>query len=109
MGIAQLVECPTENPGTVLTQVRVPSVARFFSLSQFPGQTVLRCPYSLCVQSHASTSVRTLKFPNTGTVAATPLFGHSKVLHTLIAMGSAALAAAVHYPGKGTRTSCKGQ
>ena len=61
------------------------------------------------MQSLASTFVCTLKFPNNGTVAATPLFGHSKVPHTLIAMGSAALAAAVHYPDKGTQTPRKGQ
>ena len=36
-----------------------------------------------------------LKLPNT-----LPLFGSMKILHTLIGMGSAALAAAVPYPGK---------
>ena len=41
------------------------------------------------------------------TLAATPLFGHTKmlhslILHTLIGMGSTALAAAVPYPGKAT-------
>ena len=46
------------------------------------------------VQSHASTSVRTLKIPM---LAAVPLFGHTKILHTLLGMGSAALAAAVPY------------
>jgi len=30
------------------------------------------------------------------------LFGHTKTLHTLIGVGSAALGAAVSYPGKGT-------
>ena len=29
--VAQLAECPTENPGTILTQVRVPGAARAFS------------------------------------------------------------------------------
>ena len=29
-----------------------------------------------------------------------PLFGHAKILHALVGMGSAALAAAVPYPGK---------
>ena len=36
-------------------------------------------------------------------MAATLLFGHLEILHTLIEMGSAALAAAVPYSGKGTR------
>ena len=34
------------------------------------------------------------------TLAAIPLFGVTKILHTLIGMGSAVLAAAVPYPGK---------
>ena len=37
------------------------------------------------------------------------LFGHTKILHTLIGMGSSALAAAVSYPGKATWISCMGQ
>ena len=44
------------------------------------------------VQSHASVSVRTLKIPQ---LADMPLFGHMKILHTPIGMGSTALAAAV--------------
>ena len=39
------------------------------------------------------------------TLAAIPLFGHTKVLHTPVGTGSAALAAAVPYPGKATRIS----
>ena len=35
--------------------------------------------------------------------------GQSEILHTLIGMGSAALAAAVFHPGKATRVSHKGQ
>ena len=38
-----------------------------------------------------------------------PLFGHRKILHTLIGMGSAALAAAVPYMGQVTQSSHKGQ
>ena len=53
----------------------------------------------LTVQSHASTSVLTSKIP---TLAAIPLSGHTKIPHTLIGMGSAALVAAVPYPGKAT-------
>ena len=39
---------------------------------------------------------------------AIPLFGHMEILHTLIRMGSAAVAAAVPYPGKLTQISCMG-
>ena len=31
VGIAQLVEHPTENPGAILTQVHIPGAARDFS------------------------------------------------------------------------------
>ena len=34
------------------------------------------------------------------TLTAAPLFGHTEILHTLVGMGSAVLAAAVLYPGK---------
>ena len=43
-------------------------VARHFSPSQLPVQTLTRCPYSPSVQSHGSTCVHTLKMPNTGIV-----------------------------------------
>ena len=59
------------------------------------------------MQSHASTSVRTLNFPNAN--CHIPVFGHTKILHTLIATGSAALAAVARYSGKATRISRKGQ
>ena len=68
-GIAQFVECPTERPGAILTRVRVPGAERdYFTRSQHLRllQTVLRCPYSTRVKSHASTAVRTFKIPNTG-------------------------------------------
>ena len=69
-GIAQWVERPTENPDAILMQVRIPGVAfLFLSHSQLSVQTFLRCPYRPRVQSHASTSVRTLKIPNTGSHA----------------------------------------
>ena len=52
--------------GTILACVRFPSATRNFS----PGVTfqcrLLRCLYSPSVQSHASTSVCTIKNPNTG-------------------------------------------
>ena len=65
-------------------------------------QTLLRCPYISRAQF-----VRTLEIPNTGSHM--PLFGHTKILHTPIGMGSAALAAALLYHGKATRISRKGQ
>ena len=80
VGIAQVVELLTEKPGTILT-VRVPGAARdFFSQSQLPVQTVLRCPYSPRVQSHASQSVSTLKIPNTGNH--TIVWTHGNTAHT---------------------------
>ena len=42
-GIAQLVERPTEKPGAILRRVRISGVARDFSPSQLPVQTLLRC------------------------------------------------------------------
>ena len=78
-GIAQLVERLTEKPGAILTRVRVPSAARDFSPSQLPVQTLLRRPYSPCVQSLASTSERTLKIPNTG--SHTIVWTHESTAH----------------------------
>ena len=54
---------------------------------------------SLCAVSCIKMS-RTLKIP---------LLGHLNILHTLIGMGSAALAAAVPYPAKMTQIPHKGQ
>ena len=57
--VADLVERLTVTP---LTQVRFPGAARdFFSQGQLSVRTLLRCPYNPPVQSHALTSVRTLK------------------------------------------------
>ena len=50
--------------------------------------------------------VCTLKITNTGSHI--PLFGHTKILYTLIRMGSSAHAATVPYPGKVTLISHKG-
>ena len=49
-------------------------------------------PPPQCATTNASTSVRWLKIQ---TLAAMPLSGHTKILYTLVGMGSAALAAAV--------------
>ena len=63
----------------------------FFSQSQLSLKTLLRCPYSPCVQLHASC------------YTAIPLFGHKNIPHTPTGMGSPALAAAVPYPCKVTQ------
>ena len=56
----QLVERPTKKPRRNTDAGSGPRWGKgFFSLSQLPVQTLLQCPYSLRVQLHASTSVRT--------------------------------------------------
>ena len=98
----------TENPGAVIL-TRVPSSrwgkGFFFHLSV---QTLLsRCPpfSPLC----AIACINFGALVKSQTLAATPLFGHTKILHTLTGMVSAALAAAAPYPGMATRISRKGQ
>ena len=102
-----MVERPTEKPGAILTRVRVPDAARDFSprvsfqcrltygVRAAPGCN--RMHHCLCARQKSQT------------LAAVPLLGQTKILYALIGMSSAALAAAVHYPGKATRISCKGQ
>ena len=108
--MAQLVERSTEKPGAVLTQVRVPGAGSFFlfvfipeSISSADSLTVSIKPP---VQSHALASVCMIKIPNSGsyTVVWTPT-----LLHTLVGMGSAALAPTVPYPDTATRICSKGQ
>ena len=66
LGIAQLIEHQTEKLGSVLTQVRVSSAAWDFSPRVNFECRLWRCLYSPHVHSQASTSVCTLKIPNTG-------------------------------------------
>ena len=67
--MAQLVECPTEKPGTILMWVRVSGAAR-----DFPPRVHFQCRLSYNVstdpvcKSDASTSVCTLKIPNSHTI-----------------------------------------
>ena len=115
--IAQLVERPTEKPGAILTRVRVRGAARDFS-----PRVSFKCRLSygvstapVCNGIHQHLCARY----KSRTLTAIPLFGHTKILHTLIGMGrilhtligmgSAALVAVVPYPGKETRISSKGQ
>ena len=82
----------------------------FISQSQLSVLTVFcsLCTACVCTESHASTSIRTSKIP-----ILTAIDSHgvarrnTKILHTLVGMGSAALAAAVASadPGKPTRIS----
>ena len=76
----------------VLMWVQTPGAASFFlSHSQLSVQTLLQCLYSSCMLLHASC---TLKIPNAGSHAV----GHTEILHTLVEMGSTALAAAAAVP-----------
>ena len=69
-----------------------PRCGKGFFTSQLPVQTLLRCPYSPRVQSQTPTSVHT-KIPDSGSQ-----IGTTKILHTLVGMGSAALVATLPYP-----------
>ena len=108
MGISQLVDCQTGKPGTMLMQVQVPSAARDFSpwvsfqCRRCHGVHTAPPPR---VQAHASSSVPTLKIPNTGNYT----IGCTEIQHTLIGLGSTALSAPVPYPVKATQISCKRQ
>ena len=72
----------------------------FFSRSQIAGQTHLQYVRTAPACNHMHQHL--CAHQKSQTLAATPVSGHTKVLHTLIGMGSAALAAAVPYPGKAT-------
>ena len=98
-------ERPAEKPGAILPLIRVHGAASdFYFILFYPRVNfqyrlsggVRAAPF---VQSHASASVRALTIPT----------GPTKILHTVIEMGSAALAAAVSYPGKATPISRDGQ
>ena len=69
-------------------------------------QTVLRSPYSPRVQSHALTSARTFKIPSTSSHSTVWTYENTAQTE---GMGSAALAAAVPFPGKATRIPEEGQ
>ena len=89
--LLKLVEHPTEKPGALLTWVWVPSATWVF------------LPESTSSADSLTVSIQTL------CAVPMPLSGHTKILQTPIGMSSAALAAAVPYPGKATRISSKGQ
>ena len=83
--LLKLVEHLTEKPCAVLTWVRIPIATWDFSP---------RVNFQ-CRLSYGHNGVRTDLC-----VVPMPLCGHRKILHALIEMSSAALAAAVPYPGK---------
>ena len=104
--IVQLVQRPTKKPGVILKRVRVPGAAWDFSprvsflcrLSD--GVRTAPCAVAcINIRVHVTNPRHCQSYCclDTGT------------LHTLVGMGSAALAAIVLYPGKATRISRKGQ
>ena len=68
------------------------------SQSQLSVQTLLWCLYKP-LRARINICVHVEK--KSQTMAATPLFGHPKILHTMARMGSAALVAAVALPRSG--------
>ena len=94
--MAQWVERPTKKPGAILTRVRVPGAARDLSPRvSIPCRLSYVVGTALCAIS-AISILRTLKTPKHWQ----PLFGHTKILHTMIGMGNSAFAAAVPYPAR---------
>ena len=88
----------TERPGTILTWVQLPGAVRDF----FPGIT---CPCRLfcgvrtasaCSQKHQRLCVHS-QFQTLAAILI-PLLVHSKMLHTLVAMSSTSVVAAVALP-----------
>ena len=59
--VAKASDCQAAEAGLI-----PPCGKGFFSHSTLSAQTLLWCPYIPCVQSHALTSVCTLKIPRTG-------------------------------------------
>ena len=94
---AQWAEHPTEKPGAVLMQCRVTGASRDFS----PIFNFL-CDLSLTVsiQCVVVCIIICAHIKKNQTLAAIPLFRHTEILHTPTGIGTAALAAAVPYPGK---------
>ena len=92
-GIAQSVERPTEKPGAVLTRVRVPG--NFLPKSTFSAD-------SLTVSVHPRCAIACINI-------CAHVKNPKRWQHTLIEIGSAALAAAVHTQVSRSEISRKGQ
>ena len=93
-----MVERPSENPGAILTRQEIflqsAFIADYLTVSVQP-------PYAIaCINIRASTSVHTLK---SQTLATIPLFGDTKILHTLVGMESVSLGVVVYvcFPARG--------
>ena len=99
----QSVERPTEKPGGSSSRC---GKGFYFPQSTSSADSLTVSVQPPCAISHASTSVRTLKIPNTG--SHTIVWTQENTTHA-VRTGSAALTTAVPYPGKATRVSCKGQ
>ena len=86
-----------KTPGVILTRVRVPGAARNF-LSESTASAD-----SLAVSVQPPRAIACINICaqviKSQALTAIPLFEHTEILHTLIGMGSAALAAAVPDPG----------
>ena len=101
VGIAQLVQCPTEKPGSsplVRQGILLPESTFTFSALSYGV-----CGISCTARAIACIVLSACK--KSKPLAAIPLFGHKNMLHTLTEMGGASSAAAVLYPGKATQTS----
>ena len=59
--------------------------------------------HMLCNRTHQHLCAQEISLK----LAAIPVFGHTKILHTLTGRVSAALVAAAFYPGKATQIPCK--
>ena len=106
-GISHWVKRPTEKPGVILTRVRLPGAARdFLSESAFSADSLKVSVQPPCAVACIKICVQ-VKNPK----HRQPYHccRHTKILHTLIGMGSAALAAALPYPGTATRITHKGR
>ena len=104
MGIAQLVERPTEKPPlSAIQTIQTPGAA----VSTFQCRLSCSvCTARVCAVAFINISVHVNNINHW--LAATALFGYTNILHSLMGMGSAALAAAVLYPGKATRIFMQG-
>ena len=101
---------PTEKPGAMLTWVRVPVRQGIFLPESAPSADSLSY---LSVQAHVCNCMHQHLYARFKyhTLAAIPLFGHTKTdtAHTDRNGWRCSLAAAVPYPGKVTRHFRKGQ
>ena len=88
-GIAQLVESSTERPAAILRKIRVLCAARDFFSSADSLTVSVQTPCAVAC-SNICANVKNSKHWQPS-----HLHGHVKILHTLVGVGSAALAAAV--------------